>query len=151
MHSLLATFVLAALLAAVTAIDVRTQRIPDPLNALIVACGLAASWVLGKPLIDAIIGAVLGYAMLYAANWAYRAARGRDGLGLGDAKLLAGAGAWLGWMFLPFVVVIASGLGLAFVAAMRIAGRPLAPQQSLAFGPFLSVGIFVVWLVQNYA
>lgn len=145
------TLLLAALLLGAALIDLRTLRIPNALNAAIVATGLMATWVLAKPLWPALIGAAAGYAFLFAVNALYRAARGRDGLGLGDAKLLAGAGAWLGWSGLPFVVLIGSALGLAWVAALRLGGRQLKAQDALAFGPFLCVGIFAVWLVRSFA
>jgi leader peptidase (prepilin peptidase)/N-methyltransferase len=151
MDTHVATAILAALLALAAAIDMRTMRIPDALNAAIAIAGLSATWWLGKPLAPALAGVVLGYGALFLANQFYRAVRGRDGLGMGDAKLLAGAGAWLGWSGLPFVVLIASALGLCFVAAQRVRGRTLIPGDALAFGPFLSVGALLVWLVQTYA
>jgi leader peptidase (prepilin peptidase)/N-methyltransferase len=145
-----ATAFLVVLLAIATLIDVRTLRIPNFLNALIVVAGLSAAWLLDRSMLAAVIGVVAGYSSLATVNYAYRRARGRDGVGLGDAKLLAGAGAWLGWTGLPFVVLIASALGLVFVAAARIAGRTLGPTQAIPFGPFLCVGILCVWLVQTY-
>jgi leader peptidase (prepilin peptidase)/N-methyltransferase len=148
---ILASLVLAGLLLAASLIDLRTLRIPDPLNAAIVVSGLAATWALDRPLLAAIIGVGAGYAALYVMNYAYRAVRGRDGLGLGDAKLLAGAGAWLGWSGLPFVVLIASALGLAYVSFRRLRGAPLAAQDALAFGPFLAIATFAVWAVQIWS
>ena len=126
------------------------MRIPNWLNALIVASGLLAAWA-RLPMIDALIGAGAGYGALLLLNGAYRAARGRGGLGLGDAKLLAGAGAWLGWMGLPFVVLIASACGIVFVAALRIFGRELTAHDALPFGPFLCAGAMVVWLAQRFS
>ncbi len=149
-HTIVPTVLLAALLSIATFVDIRTMRIPDALNAALVASGLAVTWLLGKPLLAALVGAAVGYLALFLLNWAYRRARGRDGLGLGDAKLLAGAGAWLGWMGLPFVVLIASALGLAWVAGARVAGRRLQAHDALAFGPFICAGTFVVWLVQTF-
>lgn len=147
---LISTFVLFALLAAAAYVDIRTMRIPNALNALIVFTGLGATWWLEKPLIAALIGVALGYGALLALNLGYRAIRGRDGMGMGDAKLLAGGGAWLGWSGLPFVLLIGSALGLAYVAALRIAGRQLSRTDALAFGPFLGLGIFIAWLVMNF-
>jgi len=145
-----ATSVFAGLLLAAAFIDIRTMRIPNALNAVIVLAGLLAAWRLDLSLPDALIGVGAGYGALFVVNWAYRALRGRDGLGLGDAKLLAGAGAWLGWTGLPFVVLIASALGIAYVAALRIRGRQLSAGDALAFGPFLCIGAFVVWVVQRF-
>lgn len=144
----LATLILAALLIAASVIDMRTMRIPDALNLALIVTGLAATWLLEKPMAPALIGVALGYGALFLINQLYRAARGRDGLGMGDAKLLAGAGAWLGWTGLPFVVLIGSALGLCFVAARRIAGRTLKPGDALTFGPFLCAAVLIVWLVQ---
>lgn len=147
---LAATAVLVVLLGLAAATDLRTMRIPNVLNAIIVASGLAATWLLQRDMLAALIGAAAGYVALFALNWLYRAARGRDGIGLGDAKLLAGAGAWLGWFGLPFVVLIGSALGIAFVAVLRLGGRTIDKQDALAFGPFLCAGILIVWLVQSY-
>lgn len=149
-HTHLATFVLFALLIAVAVIDMRTLRIPNWLNAIVALCGLTASWALDRSLLDALIGVGVGYGAMWAVSEGYRSVRGRDGLGMGDAKLLAGAGAWLGWIGLPFVVLIASALGLAYVAARRVAGREIAATDAFAFGPFLSAGVAITWLVIAY-
>jgi leader peptidase (prepilin peptidase)/N-methyltransferase len=147
----LATALLLALLALVTFIDLRTMRIPDALNAVLVVAGLGVNLLLERPILDALIGAALGYGAIFALNAFYRAARGRDGMGMGDAKLLAGAGAWLGWMGLPFVALLGAASGILYVAARRIAGRKIEGADAIAFGPFLCLGIFVVWLVQTYS
>ena len=75
---------------------------------------------------------------------AFKKLRGKDGLGRGDAKLLAGGGAWCGWMGLPFIVLIGSGMGL--VAALFPSVRN---QKRIPFGPFLALGILIVWLAFN--
>ncbi|MBL8549591.1 MAG: prepilin peptidase [Hyphomonadaceae bacterium] len=146
----LATAGLAILLAAVAVADVRTYRIPDWLNALIILSGLAATWLLGRDLIAALIGVAAGYAALWLVNFLFRAVRGKDGLGLGDAKLLAGAGAWLGWHALPFVVLTASILGLAYVGLDRLRGRAFDGARKLPFGPYLCLGVFAMWIVELY-
>lgn len=145
-----ATGALALLLIAAAAIDARTRRIPDALNLVVAALGLAVTYVLNGDMLASLIGMIAGFAALFLINLLYRQQRGRDGIGLGDAKLLGGAGAWLGWTGLPFVVLIASATGLMFVAIQRLRGRALGRMDALAFGPFLCVGIFVVWLVQAY-
>ena len=63
----------------------------------LIVLGLAAAWGLAPDeLWDRVAGAMCGYLLLWAVAWVYRRLRGRDGLGLGDAKLLAAAGAWVG-------------------------------------------------------
>jgi prepilin signal peptidase PulO-like enzyme (type II secretory pathway) len=145
-----ATLALALLALGVAIVDARTRRIPDLLNAALLAAGLAATWALERDMLAALIGAAAGYAALAGLNWAYRRARGRDGIGLGDAKFLAGAGAWLGWMGLPFVVLIASALGLAWVGLQRLHGRRIERHDAIAFGPLLAAATFMVWLVDVY-
>jgi leader peptidase (prepilin peptidase)/N-methyltransferase len=76
----------------------------------------------------------------------YRAIRGRDGLGGGDAKLLAAAGAWVGVRALPQVVLFAAIAGLVAAAGLRIAGVRLGAQSALPFGPFLALATWLVWL-----
>jgi leader peptidase (prepilin peptidase)/N-methyltransferase len=146
----LATFLLIALLLAISIVDLRTMRIPNALNATLAVAGLAITYCIGNDLIAALLGIALGYGALATANFAYRYARGRDGIGMGDAKLLGAAGAWIGWSGLPFVVLIASATGLIFVALLRIMGRRFSASHALAFGPWLCAGIFIVWLVMTY-
>lgn len=145
------SLVFFALLLSAAIVDFRTLRIPDALNVVIALCGLGATALLGRSIFDALLGMAFGYALIFAANAAYRALRGRDGIGMGDAKLLGASGAWLGWTGLPFVALLGSAAGIIFVAIQSIRGRPLQAQDAMAFGPFLCVGIFVTWLVQVYS
>ncbi len=94
-------------------IDLKTLRLPDALTLPLIGLGLAAGW-LDSPsaLMSGALGAAAGYAALAAIGVAYRLARGRDGLGRGDAKLLAAGGAWLGWQALPWIMLLAALLGL---------------------------------------
>ena len=119
---------LAALLGwwllALALIDLRAWRLPDVLTLPLIAAGLAAAALGLLPAVDllhALAGAAVGYLALAGIGWAYRRLRGRDGLGLGDAKLLAAAGAWLGVESLPWLVLIAALLGLALALAARAA------------------------------
>ena len=108
------------------------------------------TWALDRDLLSAVIGVVVGYAALWLVNVLFRSVRGRDGLGLGDAKLMAGAGAWLGWEKLPFVVLAASALGLAYVGLDRLRGRSFDAGRKLPFGPYLCLGFFAMWVGELY-
>jgi leader peptidase (prepilin peptidase) / N-methyltransferase len=147
----LATFTLACLLAAIALVDLRTRRIPDGLNAMLLACGLAEAFFVEGDMIAALIGACAGFAAFALLGLAYRRVRGHDGLGLGDAKLLGAAGAWLGWIGLPFVVLLAASAGLGYVAYERLRGREVDPMQVLPFGPFLCAGVLIVWCAFVYS
>jgi len=136
-------------LLALAWIDWRTLRLPDALTLPLLVLGLLATW-LDRPgdLPAHLIGAVAGYAVFALVGWLYRRARGQDGLGLGDAKLLAAGGAWLGWEALPVTVLVATALALALALAQRFAGRTVTRDTALPFGPMLALAI---WLVRLHA
>lgn len=138
-------------LLTLAAIDRRHYLLPDALTLPLVPAGLLVAgllpvWPVG--LGDAAIGAVAGLAAIWGVGWLYRRLRGRDGIGLGDAKLLAAAGAWVGWQGLASVVLIAAlaGIATALVAAI-CRGERLDPTARLPFGVFLALG---TWLVVLY-
>jgi len=93
-------------------------------------------------------GAVIGFVAAFAVRELYRLARGRDGLGLGDVKLLAAAGAWISWDGLPSVLFIASATALAACLVLwSLDLRPrLSRDERIPFGIFLAIGLWIVWL-----
>ncbi len=139
----------AALLVAAAVIDARTRRLPDVLTLPLIVLGLLAAWALGLPLWLHGLGAALGYLLMAGLELGYRRIRGRDGLGRGDAKLLAAGGAWCGALGLAPVLLIASASGLLFVLILRVAGRAMSAEAAIAFGPFLAFGIALVWSFQR--
>lgn len=92
------------------------------------------------------LGAAIGFTLLAALAFAYRKIRGQDGLGGGDAWLLAGGGAWTGWQGLPTILVLGAGAGLVFVVLMSIRGKPVGRAQPIPFGVGLAIGIWLTWL-----
>jgi len=93
-------------------IDAEHLLLPDILTLPLILFGLGAAWYLRwPPLVDAAAGAAVGYLSFRLLALAYRWLRGRDGLGAGDAKLLAAGGAWLGWQALGDVVLGAASCG----------------------------------------
>ena len=135
-------------LLALAWIDWHHMRLPDALTLPLLLLGLLATWIDAPDEIAAsVIGAIAGYAALWFIDFCYRLARGRAGLGLGDAKLLAAGGAWLGWQALPWTVLLASLLGLTLAAAQRARGMELTRETALPFGPSLAAAI---WLVRLY-
>ncbi|MEM8920468.1 MAG: A24 family peptidase, partial [Pseudomonadota bacterium] len=86
-----------------------------------------------------------GYGVLRTVGAYYKWRTGRDGLGQGDAKLVAAAGAWLGWMSLPYVMLAASLLGLIFAAIRWLMGRE-SLKKPIPFGPFIAAGFGGFWL-----
>ncbi len=124
-------------------IDMLCLRLPDGLTLPLILAGLAeAAWLEPEARLDRALGAAAGYAGFRALAWAYRLARGREGLGRGDAKLLAAGGAWVGVYLLGDVIL---GAALAALAWSVRRGRP-DPKERLPFGPFLAASIWAVWL-----
>lgn len=138
---LAATPILAAVLWAIARIDAATFRIPDRLSLPLIAAGLglAALRIGGIPW-EALLGAGLGYAGLAAlGTWIYRR-RGVEALGLGDAKLVAAGGAWLGAAALPWLILLSAGSALIWALATRNTSG------ALAFGPWIAAAFFALWV-----
>ena len=128
-------------------IDLRRWVLPDVLTLPLVVVGLLAAAVFEpESLFDRALGAVAGYLALSAVAIVYRAARGREGLGAGDAKLLAAAGAWVGVMALPQLVFGAALAALLAAGALRLRGVHLHAQSPIPFGPFIALATWVSWL-----
>lgn len=134
-------------LLTLAAIDWRQLWLPDILTIPLALVGLLmALWLGLDAFVDHAIGAIAGLAFLGLIGWVYRRIRGRDGLGLGDAKLLAASGAWVAWQGLPTVVLFGAALGLAQAFIMAAMGRPVHAATKLPFGTHLCLATWVVWL-----
>lgn len=141
------TALLGWTLLALAVIDARTLILPDVLTWPLVAGGLAVAWLLDPPAVaDHAIGAVAGWGGFRLIGGLYAALRRRPGLGAGDAKLMAAAGAWVGWQGLPAVILIGSLCALAAVAAAVVLRRPITGSTAIPFGPFLALGLWLTWL-----
>jgi leader peptidase (prepilin peptidase)/N-methyltransferase len=129
-------------------LDLEHQWLPDRLTLPLVPLGLIAAWAgFGPPLIERAIGAAAGWAALFLIALAYRRLRGREGMGGGDPKLLAGIGAWVGALQLPFVLLGAGLLGLAAILLMRLRGEPVSATTRLPLGTLMAVAAWPIWLI----
>jgi len=144
------TLGLAWTLLVLGTVDLLAFRLPDLVTLPLVAAGLLIA--LRLPDNDPIAhfaGAALGFAALYGIAIAYRGIRGREGLGLGDAKLAAAAGAWLGWRPFPAVLLIACAA--AFIAigiGFARRGRTVLTEE-IAFGAPLCLAFWIVWIFSS--
>ena len=135
------------MLLALAVIDFRTQLLPDVITLPLLWAGLLFQ-LLFQPFMlpDAVIGVMVGYLSLWSFYWLFKLVTGKEGMGFGDFKLLAALGAWLGWSFLPLILILSAGLGAvvgltAQACAPRLRGKPLP------FGPFLALAGWVALLV----
>jgi leader peptidase (prepilin peptidase) / N-methyltransferase len=125
-------------LVALAGIDLDTQLLPDAITQPLLWLGLLLS--VGGLFTDpqsAILGAAAGYLSLWVVFHLFRLATGKEGMGYGDFKLLALFGAWLGWQYLPQILlgsaVVGAFVGLALIASGR-QGRDIP----IPFGPYLA-------------
>ena len=121
--------------------------LPDAIILPLIPLGLLASFVVDREFVlDHLIGAAAGYGFVVLIAFIYRLLRGQEGIGRGDAKLLAAAGAWVTWQGLPSVVLYASVLALVGVGIQSLAGRKVSATYKVAFGSYLCAAIWLVWL-----
>ncbi|HMB53383.1 MAG TPA: prepilin peptidase [Thermoanaerobaculia bacterium] len=144
-----------ALLLALAAIDVEHLLLPDRLTLPGIVAGLAVQpllpwggWVV------ALAGAMLGGGLLLALWGGWYLLRGEEGMGLGDVKMLAMIGAFLGWKGVAVALFAATFFGSVVGLGLVVAGRG-GMKSRLPFGLFLSLGGAVAlfwghWLVDAY-
>jgi leader peptidase (prepilin peptidase)/N-methyltransferase len=144
---LVAGCVLGWSLLLLAVIDWREQFLPDVVTLPLLVAGLIVSYLLMSGSWPAhAIGAAVGFAGLALLALIYRILRGREGIGLGDAKLMAALGAWVSWEGLPTVLLWGSVLGLVVALAQAIRGGTLHLTDRVPFGTFLAAGGWLVWL-----
>ena len=147
----LAAFAFVYILWVLSWIDAQHRLLPDVLTLGLLVSGLLLKvWFTPWALLDAVFGAALGYALLWLPYMFYLKWRGVVGLGLGDCKLLAAVGAWLGWAFIPMVALVASVLGLSYGVLLFVRSRSESMvgfgAVQIPFGPFIAIASVVVAL-----
>lgn len=133
------------LLLALGVSDVLWFRLPDALTAALAALCLGAALANGV-FLYALGGALIGAGLFLTLRVTYRALRGREGLGLGDVKLMGGLGALTGPHDLPLLLLIAA---VGALAAAALAGRGMRRDLALPFGSALSAAAGVMWLFEK--
>ena len=148
----LARIPLIAALLYLAYIDLRTFRLPDALTLPLIISGFLFNGFF-KPgfceVSSALAGAVIGYGFLWGLNGLYKLAKKQNGIGLGDAKLLAGLGAWFGWVPLPGMLFIASVSGL-IGGLLWIRYHQENLRSAFPFGPFLAIAGIIELLWPHY-
>jgi leader peptidase (prepilin peptidase)/N-methyltransferase len=143
------------LLISITVIDFNHKIIPDSLSYSLILSGITFSimfylqgseGILTEP-ISSVLGILFGYFLpflIYRFHYSYT---GKEGMGHGDFKLLAGLGAWLGWKMIPIVLFFAAITGLIY-AFFLIASKKIENDKLIPFAPFLSLA---GWILMFYA
>lgn len=134
--------IFAAMLVALFFIDLEHQLLPDAITWPGIVIGLVAGVWLPPGLMASAIGAAMGATILLAIRWGWKRATGVDGMGLGDVKMLAMIGAFLGWESVWLVLFVASLTGAIVGVSMAAAGSG-SMKSRLPFGTFLAVAAFV--------
>lgn len=143
---------LAVVLIRLAWIDLHSFRLPDIYTVPLIAAGLALSEIEGGVgLLQSTLGGAIGFGLFWLIGYLHYQRRGVEGLGLGDAKLFAASGTWLGVAMLPHVLLVASLGGLLFAALRRghASGSHDGDQSGsgrIAFGPWLALGFFAIWV-----
>ena len=129
---------------ALTFIDLDTKLLPDQITLPLLWLGLIVN-VLGgfTDLTSAVIGAVVGYLVLWSIYWAFKLITGKEGMGYGDFKLLAAMGGWFGWQTLPMLVLISSMVGILLGGTFLLLRRS---REAIPFGPYLAIAGWVTLL-----
>ncbi|UUM30220.1 prepilin peptidase [Vibrio japonicus] len=156
----LALLVFTFVLIAATFIDLDTMLLPDSLTLPLVWSGVVLALLQVSPvsLQDSVIGALAGYLSLWSVYWLFKLVTGKEGMGYGDFKLLAALGAWLGWQYLPMIILFSSLVGLVF-GLIQLRLKQQGIDQGFPFGPYLAIAGWISmmwgegilnWYLSNY-
>ncbi|MGH1427098.1 MAG: prepilin peptidase [Arenicella sp.] len=130
-----------------TGIDLDHQLLLDEITFPILWLGLLISLVpaFSSPT-DAIIGAAMGYLSLWVVYQAFKIATGKEGMGYGDFKLLALLGAWLGWQYIPQIILLSTFIG-SIVGILLLITKRLNSEKTIPFGPYIAGAGFIalIW------
>ena len=135
-------------------IDLKHYIIPNELTFPLMAIGFLKSFDpnLNKTIfpnyINSLIGGLIGYLIIWFIIFAYKKIRNKEGMGLGDAKLLAVVGFWFGWLSIPFTIFISSFIALIIVVP-SVLNKSRSMTSQIPFGPYIIVGSIVYVFFAN--
>lgn len=145
-----AGFVLAFHLIAITWVDFQRLIIPNTLNLSLAICGIVVSvFVFNQTAMNVFLASGLTLAIFLLISKVYSVLRNRRGIGAGDVKFLGAAATWIGLLGVPWVILIAAISGLMFAVASSMYGHAMKTDSRIAFGPHLSLGLMITWLLRD--
>lgn len=134
-------------LVTLSFIDIDHKLLPDNITLPLIWLGLLFNLTANgftTPQ-NAICGAVAGYLILWTVYQVHHAITKKEGMGYGDFKLLSAAGAWLGWPYLPIILLLSAGAGVVIGVSMMLA-KNLSKNVQIPFGPYIAVAFFLTLL-----
>ena len=146
LQALFAMFLTWALIC-LSMIDLEHSLLPDDIMLPFLWLGLACNiYGIFTDIHSSLIGAILGYSVLWLIFMSFKIVTGKEGMGYGDFKLLALLGAWFGWQYLPLIILLSSITASVIGIAMIIfKGRDKTT--AFPFGPYLAIAgwIILIW------
>ena len=150
---------LLCVLTYLTFMDLKEFRLPNIATYGLIGAGLIKAIITTDMalIIASLIGVGVGYGVIASLRTYYMIRRGVEGIGLGDAKLVAAAGAWFGWSALPALLLLSSASALLFFAVIYSVrsmahenGRKIQTigqesSQKIPFGPYLAASFWIIW------
>lgn len=134
-------------LVALTGIDLKTQLLPDSITLPLMWAGIILSfWQVYIPLETAVIGALVGYLSLWLVATLFKLLFKKEGMGMGDAKLLAAIFTWVHIQYFPLVLLLACIVGLLVTVIQRLISGAQMRDNPLPFGPYLALGGLIAML-----
>jgi len=144
---LVARLLLGCALIVLFVVDLDHHILPNSITVPGIAAGLAFSAFAEPGWRSSLVGVIVGGGIPLAIAWTYEKLRGHEGLGMGDVKMLAMIGAFLGWPLMLLTLVLASFSGSVVGAGFIAAGK--GAKYALPFGTFLALGAAVAMFAGN--
>lgn len=148
-----AALVFGGLAVTVAACDARVQLVPDVLSLALALAGLGFALALARPadlwpaMAASIAGAALGGLILFALRWLWFRSRGVEAIGLGDVKLAAAIGIWLGPFDIPYAILVAAITGIVLATIGEHLGRSVAADGRLPFAALLAPAAWLTFVL----
>ena len=135
-------------------IDLKHFIIPNSLTISMMVLGFFKSFdqnlnSLFPNYLNSLLGGILGYGIIWSIIFFYKLIRNKEGMGLGDAKLLSAIGFWFGWIAIPFVIFSSSIIALITVIPSLL-NKSKKLSSEIPFGPYIIIGciLYIVFIEQ---
>ena len=134
-------------------IDFKHYIIPNVLTFSMMSLGFIKSFLpslhpMFPNYINSLIGGIFGYGIIWSIIFFYKQIRKKEGMGLGDAKLLSAIGFWFGWFSIPFVIFLSSIIALLSVAPSLI-NKSKKFSSQIPFGPYIILGTLIYLIFES--